>query len=621
MAPQDNPVISCAACGAEMDANSPVCFNCGHARQSALLKKGEVIADRYELTSVLGRGGMGMVYEAHDRSLDERVALKVLSEAARGSSDADRRFRDEIRLARKIRHPNVCGIHEYGKVQDLQYIVMEFIDGQDLKKYMRSRGRLNTEEALDIARQIGEGLQAIHDAGVIHRDLKLSNVMRDNTGRLRLMDFGIAKVMGDTTATATGHIIGTPEYMSPEQVQGFHLDPRSDLYSLGVMTYELLTGRVPFRADTPLATIMLQVHEPPRLDDPTIPPQIVPVLRKALQKDPEDRYESVRAFVTALTGAAVSIASSRAPVPRPATSTGSATVDLAALRPASPPQPDRRPTAVKASKPARPLTSSELRFGLWMGASAAVLLGFVVTLWLTLRPAEPGPGPAEPATQSSSNQLSTASAPGPLTAPAEPTTPSPLGIPAGTETPGTAPSARVVSSPTRSAASEASSTSRPRTPPAPVAARAGSSTLSRPTTPGTASIVPVPPAPTIASTPARTPLPTAVLTTLPSATPIPQAASTPLQAPTPAVTAATENSRPPTPGVGYLQLGAKPYALVIVDGKEVGTLPMRALELTEGKHVVRFLHPDYQPLQRVVTIRKGEGTKLFVDFTLDGIAK
>ena len=293
-----------------MEGDSTACFHCGHARRSPPLKKGQVIADRYELTGVLGRGGMGTVYEAHDRSLDERVALKVLSETARGSVEADRRFRTEIRLARKIRHPNVCAIHEYGELQDIQYIVMEFVDGQDLKKYLRSRGSVSANEAVDLARQIGEGLQAIHEAGVIHRDLKLANVMRDGAGRLRLMDFGIAKGMTDTTATATGQIVGTPEYMSPEQARGERVDARSDVYALSIVTYELLTGRVPFKADTPLATLMMHVHTPPPVNDRLIPASLVPAIQKALAKDPNDRYDSARAFVAALTEGALPDSSS-----------------------------------------------------------------------------------------------------------------------------------------------------------------------------------------------------------------------------------------------------------------------------------------------------------------------
>jgi serine/threonine protein kinase len=299
------------------------------------LKKGQVIADRYELTGVLGRGGMGTVYQAHDRSLDERVALKVLAETAQGSADADRRFRAEIRLARKIRHPNVCAIHEYGEMGEIQFIVMELVDGQDLKKYLREKGRLVADEVVNFTRQIGEGLQAIHDAGVVHRDLKLANVMKDGAGRLRLMDFGIAKSTTEGTATASGAIVGTPEYMSPEQVQGLRVDPRSDLYALGIMTYELLTGRVPFKADTPLATIMLQMHEAPQLVDPAIPQEVVPVLLRALAKKPEERYESARTFVAALADGLASVSSfASGPVQTPPRLTDQATVAVETPAPA-----------------------------------------------------------------------------------------------------------------------------------------------------------------------------------------------------------------------------------------------------------------------------------------------
>ncbi|MBK5254860.1 MAG: protein kinase [Vicinamibacteria bacterium] len=262
-----------------------------------------MIDGRYELISELGQGGMGTVYKAYDRTLDEKVALKVLSETAGDSAEADRRFRAEIKLARRIRHANVCGIHEYGESDGIKYIVMELVVGEDLKQYLRARGKLSTHDAVGLVRQISDGLQSIHDAGVIHRDLKLANVMRDSTGRLRLMDFGLAKGMGDAKATATGMILGTAAYMSPEQVMAGTVDSRTDLYSLGIMTFELLTGRVPFREADPMVLLSRQLHEAPPLDDPDIPAALVPVLAKALAKAPEERHASAVDFASELTRA------------------------------------------------------------------------------------------------------------------------------------------------------------------------------------------------------------------------------------------------------------------------------------------------------------------------------
>ena len=615
-APEKDPNAVCSACGADMDAESLACFHCGHARRSAPLMKGQVISGRYELTNLLGRGGMGTVYEAHDRSLDERVALKVLSEAARNSGDADRRFRDEIKLARKIRHPNVCGIHEYGKDGDLQYIVMEFIDGLDLKKYVRAKGRLATEEALGLARQIGEGLQAIHDAGVVHRDLKLANVMRDVHGQLRLMDFGIAKAMGDTTATATGHIIGTPEYMSPEQVQGLRVDPRSDLYSLAVMTYELLTGRVPFKADTPLATIMLQVHEAPQLEEPTIPLPLVPILARALAKNPAERYASVRAFLADLAAAPVSsVPQSAAPVQPTPPPRYAPTLDVPTPIPAARPRTMERPRPKAPIPPApapAPIPSpqaSERRFSLWLGALGAALVGLGLAIWLVVKAVDlvRSQPDAEPAPPASETQRQAAAVPS-ISPELVVATPSPLPA-APAEAP--SPEDRI---PARHASAVEPRPASRNPPGRGEAPATRSAPASRPNV-----ILPLPD-PTLAPPVApatRTPLPSAGLTALPEPSP-PAAATSP---PAPARSPAPPPEAAPPPAKGTLQLGAKPYASVLIDGKDAGTLPLAPLQLPEGRHVVRFLHPGYQPLQRTVTIRAGETVKLFVDWSLDGIAR
>jgi serine/threonine-protein kinase len=647
------------------------------------MTKGQVIAGRYELTGVLGRGGMGTVYEAHDRSLDERVALKVLAETAQGSADADRRFRAEIKLARKIRHPNVCAIHEYGELQDVQYIVMELVTGQDLKKHVRSAGRLTAEEAIGIARQIGDGLQAIHDAGVIHRDLKLSNVMMDGAGRVRLMDFGIAKGIGDTMATVTGQILGTPEYMSPEQVQGLPVDPRADIYSLGIMTYELLTGRVPFKADTPLATIMLHVQEPPRLDDPAIPPRMAPILARALAKRPEDRYASAHEYVAALSAASLSLRPATVPAVPSAPLVDVATLEMATPRPALLRRSEARPAPPKPPKaPARRAAGlAPGWFGL-AGVGGAILLAVLLVVQLRSREAASKPrtasgSMANVAPPESSGAASDRTA----SAAAAPSAEVPTGLwPSSSSEPGVranqagqvnreraAVTMRPTPSPVATAGSQALSPGaslRPppsRTSPGPMptpvpprttpelektlqadrdrgAASSAKATVARTTPParpggGTptqnSSLPSLPPRatpekgpPTTVSPPgenAREAVPEqgGTVPAMPLREPAPIAPRTAPQvaAPTPAPTLI------PVEAVGLLQLGAAPYAQVTVDGKEAGTLPFRPIELAAGRHIVRLVHPNYQPLQRTVTIRPGETTKLFVDWSLDGIAK
>ena len=268
-----------------------------------------MIAARYELFECLGRGGMGVVYRAHDRILDEPVALKLLRTDLGNRADMTRRFRSEIKLARRVTHANVCRIHEYGEDGAVRYISMEYVEGTDIKQVLRD-GALALDEAFEICIQIADGLQAIHDVGIIHRDLKTPNIMlmRDAQRRpvIRLMDFGIAKVEGSSTAsglTTTGQIMGTPEYMSPEQCQGEPIDHRSDIYAAGVVVYEIFTGQVPYKGDSAVATLFKHIQDPVPFEGPVagrIPHSAVPVLRKALAKNRADRYESAAEMAEAL---------------------------------------------------------------------------------------------------------------------------------------------------------------------------------------------------------------------------------------------------------------------------------------------------------------------------------
>jgi serine/threonine protein kinase len=298
----------CPSCKALNDDTAEACFTCGRALGA--LTQGSVIATRYEVLSPLGKGGMGMVYKAHDRMLDETVAIKVLRSEFANTAEMAQRFRHEIKLARKVSHRNVCRIHEYGEDGGVRYISMEYVEGTDLKQLTREKGGwLGPEEAFDVAIQAADGLQAIHDVGIIHRDLKTSNIMRDATGRVRLMDFGIAKIEGSDRSSAggglttAGQIMGTPEYMSPEQCLGDKIDHRSDLYALGVAVYEIFTGSVPFRGDTPVATLFKHIQDPVPFEGPIagrIPLAAVPVLRKALAKNRADRFANAAEMAEAL---------------------------------------------------------------------------------------------------------------------------------------------------------------------------------------------------------------------------------------------------------------------------------------------------------------------------------
>jgi len=304
---------ACAHCGSSNDDDLTVCFTCGQPTLLAV-RQGELIAGRYEIRNRLGKGGMGAVYRAFDRVLEEDIALKVLREDAANKSDAARRFRTEIKLARRVIHRNVCRIFEYGEDAGRRFISMELIEGTDLKRVI-AQGSLTPDHAYAIAYEIAEGLDAIHGVGIVHRDLKTANIMLDAAGTVRLMDFGIAKNVGEGTtgATATGHVMGTPAYMSPEQARGQKVDFRSDIYALGVVIYELFTSRTPFEGDTPVAVIMKHINDPPPLEGSAaagLPPALVPVLRRALAKHREERQPSAEALARELDAASGGIASS-----------------------------------------------------------------------------------------------------------------------------------------------------------------------------------------------------------------------------------------------------------------------------------------------------------------------
>ena len=344
--------MNCPSCRADNDTSARSCFACGAPLDPVLasLSEGAVFASRYEILGPLGRGGMGMVYKAFDRELGETVAIKVLRpDVARESGRVEQRFRSEIRLARRVRHRNVCSVYGDGEDRGLLYICMEHVEGENLARAARESGGLPTEAAWSATLQVADGLRAIHEVGVVHRDLKTANLMRDQKGIVRVMDFGIAKqhgAPGGVTVTATGTLMGTPEYMSPEQLRGDDVDFRTDLYSLGVVTYELFTGMLPFQGDTPVATIVRQLHDAPFLDVPALPGPLRPVLARALAKDPVDRYTSADDMRRALEGAC------------------EAHVPMAAMAPGAPPPPpvedDTRPLTLGADRESPPIVRMAL---------------------------------------------------------------------------------------------------------------------------------------------------------------------------------------------------------------------------------------------------------------------
>jgi len=290
--------VTCPSCRAENRPGARGCRRCHKALPT--LSPGDVVAGRFEILSLLGTGGMGVVFRARDRTLDDVVALKTLRTDLDAPEEMANRFRSEIRLARKVSSRHVCRIHEYGVDGDIHHISMEYVEGVSLKDLLHLCGGLPTDVALDIAAQIVAGLTAIHDVGIMHRDVKPSNLMRTRAGLVKLMDFGIAKQLGGVTLTAAGHAVGTPEYMSPEQVTGRKLDLRTDIYTTGIAMFELLTGISPFRAESPIDSAHKQVTEVPDFLTDGIPLPLVPVLGRALAKDREARYASARELGEAL---------------------------------------------------------------------------------------------------------------------------------------------------------------------------------------------------------------------------------------------------------------------------------------------------------------------------------
>ena len=267
------------------------------------LGKGELFAGRFELIEELGAGGMGIVYRAYDKQVGEEIALKILHpEIALDERTVDR-FRNEIKLARRISHRNVCRMHELHEDGKQLFITMEYVSGQDLKGLIRETKGLTAGKAISIAKQVAEGLCEAHTLGVIHRDLKPQNIMVDKEGTAKIMDFGIARSLRAAGMTAEGMIIGTPEYMAPEQVEGLEADQRTDIYAMGAILFEMVTGRVPFEGDSPLSVAYKHKNEipiPPRKLNAEIPEPFNKLILTCLEKEKENRYQTAEELLADL---------------------------------------------------------------------------------------------------------------------------------------------------------------------------------------------------------------------------------------------------------------------------------------------------------------------------------
>jgi eukaryotic-like serine/threonine-protein kinase len=260
-----------------------------------LLEPGDVLGGRYEIVSLLGEGGMGAVYKALDRELDRPVALKLIRPELASNPSILARFKQELLLSRQVTHKNVIRIFDLGDADGVKFITMEFVEGKDLRALIHETKKFPPEEAVEIMRQVCQALEAAHAVGVIHRDLKPQNIMRDQNARILVMDFGLARTMEGEGMTQVGALVGTMEYMSPEQALGKNLDQRSDLFTAGLILYELLTGKMPFKAESALASLIKRTQEravPVSDHDETIPGALSGIVSKCLETDANLRYQS-----------------------------------------------------------------------------------------------------------------------------------------------------------------------------------------------------------------------------------------------------------------------------------------------------------------------------------------
>jgi len=325
----ENPddTIYCGKCATELHREGPIGTSgpteeifASHTKTLQVptkdLTTGSTFAGRYQVIEELGKGGMGKVYKVLDKEIKESAALKLLKPEIAADEKTIERFRNELKYARKITHKNVCRMYHLSKEADAYYITMEYVPGEDLKSFIRRVGQLPVKKAISITTQVGEGLAEAHRLGVVHRDLKPQNIMIDKEGNARIMDFGIARSLKAKGITEEGMIIGTPDYMSPEQVEGQEADQRSDIYSLGIILYEMVAGKVPFEGDSSLSIAVkhkTEIPANPRDINAQVPEDLSNLILKCLEKERDKRFQNVEALLSELRNIEAGFAAAAAP--------------------------------------------------------------------------------------------------------------------------------------------------------------------------------------------------------------------------------------------------------------------------------------------------------------------
>ncbi|MBK1784517.1 serine/threonine-protein kinase [Prauserella cavernicola] len=372
-----------------------------------MLSSGLLIADRYRLASRIAVGGMGEVWEASDTRLDRPVAVKILKDELSGDAEFLHRFRTEARTTASLNHHNIAGVHDYGETlageHSIAFLVMEMVEGEPLAGILAREGRLTAERTLDILEQAGNALQAAHERGLVHRDVKPGNILVTPTGAVKLTDFGIAKAADSAPVTRSGMVMGTAHYIAPEQALGHDAEPASDVYSLAVCGYECLAGRRPFLSENAVTVAMMHIRDLAPPLPPDVPPGARVVIEATLVKDPRQRYSTGGEFAAA-------VAAVRAGHPLPAPSglvgAGYQQAPMNPVTPLTPVGPGSHPSMQPVAPPTgsgpvpHPMPQQRRKpAGLWILLSlAVVLLVAVVAVLLTVllrRDSSPPPGGVE----------------------------------------------------------------------------------------------------------------------------------------------------------------------------------------------------------------------------------